>query len=425
MPLRIYLTGRIALESDSGITDETAFPGRQGRRAFVFLALSAQRPVARDALADALWTGTPPASWETAIKSLMSKLRATLIAAGVSGDPITTVSGCYQLRLPLDTWIDLETCMRSVDVSEAEIRRGEIDRAWSEATVATAIARRPFLPGEDAPWIDEVRNRLRDAHVRALDVLAEVWLVRGNPKLSVASSEQALSLEPFRETGYRLLMRAHAQAGNRAEALRAYDRCARTLLGELGVRPDPETTALRDAFREGSPRAPTRAQTMTIAVTDIVNSTATAARLGDARWSEILAEHDAAVLGCVQAVDGEVVKHLGDGFLLKFSSTGAALEALEALRALIEAIRTDQGVLAVRIGVHAGEPVEQDDDLFGLQINIAARVNALAGAGEILVSSVIRDLAPPGRFDFEDRRDVTLKGVPGDFSVYRLGRAPA
>jgi class 3 adenylate cyclase len=52
-------------------------------------------------------------------------------------------------------------------------------------------------------------------------------------------------------------------------------------------------------------------------------------------------------------------------------------------------------------------------------------VNALAGAGEILVSSVIRDLAPPGRFDFEDRRDVTLKGVPGDFSVYRLGRAPA
>ena len=139
MQVRVYLTGRMAVETSAGIADEAQFPGRQGRLAFAFLGLSAQRPVARDALADAIWGPELPAAWESALKSIMSKLRSLLKTVGLS-DAVASVSGCYQLRLPVESWIDLEAAVRAVDVAEGAIRRNVIDEAWSEATVATAIA---------------------------------------------------------------------------------------------------------------------------------------------------------------------------------------------------------------------------------------------------------------------------------------------
>ena len=205
MSLRVYLTGRMALETAEGMTDEAAFPGRQGRIAFAFLALSAQRPVARDVLADALWPDALPTSWDSALKSLVSKLRSLLVEAGVDDEPIVGAAGCYQLRLPVDAWVDLEACATAVDYAEGALRRGDLDLACSNGTVATAIARRPFLAGEDAPWIDTVRSDLRSWHVRALDVLAQAWIGRGNATLAVAIAADAVALEPFREPGYRVL----------------------------------------------------------------------------------------------------------------------------------------------------------------------------------------------------------------------------
>ena len=98
-------------------------------------------------------------------------------------------------------------------------------------------------------------------------------------------------------------------------------------------------------------------------------------------------------------------------------------------RAALTALQTAQRALAdidaeapitIRVGLHAGEPVEQDDDVFGLQVNVAARINALADPGVIVVSSVIRELAPPGLFEFADPQTVTLKGVPGEITIYRV-----
>ena len=103
LSIRVYLTGRMAVETPSEIADEARFPGRQGRLAFAYLALSAQRPVAHDALADAIWMGEPPPSWESALKSLISKLRSMLHGIDFAGESVTSLSGCYQLRLPVDT----------------------------------------------------------------------------------------------------------------------------------------------------------------------------------------------------------------------------------------------------------------------------------------------------------------------------------
>jgi SARP family transcriptional regulator, regulator of embCAB operon len=251
--MRVYLTGGMAIETERGVVGEAALPGRQARIALAFLALDAQRPVARDALAEAVWGDSLPAGWDAALKALVSKVRGVLVRAGVDAERvIATVSGCYQLRLPAGAWVDLEACPLALDRGEAALRRGDVAAAWSEATVASAIARRPFLPGEDQPWVDEVRARLRGWRVRALDCLTDVWLTRNNPALALSLASESVGLEPFRESGYRHLMRAHHLAGDRAEALRVYERCARLLEAELGVAPHPQTTALRDEIAYGA-----------------------------------------------------------------------------------------------------------------------------------------------------------------------------
>ncbi len=245
--LRLYLTGRMAIETDAGVVGEHALPGRQGRLALAYLAIDAQRPVTRDALAQALWDQTLPPAWDSALKALLSRLRTVLVRAGFdAGRAITSVSGCYQLHLPHDAWIDAEACARAIDAAEAALRHGEPTRAWSEATVAAAIARRPVLAGEDLPWVDDLRTSLGAARVRALECLTEVWLASGNPALAISLATESIALDPFREPPYRLLMRAHFLAGDRAQALRTYDRYAHLLATELDAPPHPETTALRD-----------------------------------------------------------------------------------------------------------------------------------------------------------------------------------
>src|SRR5919198_5633675 len=101
-----------------------------------------------------------------------------------------------------------------------------MDEAAGWALGARAIAARPFLDEANGPWAERRRAWLRDLYLRSLEVLAEVWIARGDHVLAVADIQEALRVEPFRESLYRLLMRAHERAGNRAEALKVYERCA-------------------------------------------------------------------------------------------------------------------------------------------------------------------------------------------------------
>jgi DNA-binding SARP family transcriptional activator len=177
----------------------------------------------------------------------VSRLRSVLVRAGFdAGRAITSVSGCYQLHLPADAWLDVEACTRAIDAAEAALRHGDVVGAWGEATVAASIGRRPVLAGDDLPWVDDLRASLATARVRALGCLTEVWLARGVPALAIRLATESVALDPFREPPYRQLMAAHFLAGDRAQALRTYERCARLLAAELGVAPHPETTALRD-----------------------------------------------------------------------------------------------------------------------------------------------------------------------------------
>jgi DNA-binding SARP family transcriptional activator len=241
--LRIYLTGEPCLLSGRTLIRADRLPRRQGRLAFALLVTERSGAVRREELADALWPDGPPPAHEVALSALASKLRALLVEAGAHRDAIAVTDGCYRVDLPAATWIDTEAAHAAVHEAEAALRSGAGAAAYAPAAVAAAILRRPFLPGMEGDWVERRRDALRRLLVRALDVLAEVHAANGEQALAVRVAEQAVSLEPFRESGYRRLMRLHHGAGNRAEALRVYRRCQRLLAEELGTAPSPETEA--------------------------------------------------------------------------------------------------------------------------------------------------------------------------------------
>jgi SARP family transcriptional regulator, regulator of embCAB operon len=243
-PARMYLTGRLTVECGDALLDQRALPGRQGRLALTYLALTRTRPVPRDELIVALWPEAAPASVDTALSAVVSKLRGSMTQLGLPADVLTANAGCYQLRLPPGSIIDIETAANRLDRAEGALRADDLGAAWSGATVATAILRRPLLPGDDAPWLTGRRTDLRDMLLRAYDCLTEVWLRRGDTTLATAAARDALAIAPLRESGYRRLMRVHVAAGERGEALRLYDHLRGLLRDELGVSPSPETQAL-------------------------------------------------------------------------------------------------------------------------------------------------------------------------------------
>ncbi|HEV2712412.1 MAG TPA: BTAD domain-containing putative transcriptional regulator, partial [Gaiellaceae bacterium] len=126
--------------------------------------------------------------------------------------------------------------------------------ARETAGSAAALSRRSFLPGEDGAWVEEKRRELGELLVRALECLADASLEAGDPREAVRHAQELTRLEPYREGGYRRLMQAHAAAGDKAEALRVYERCRRLLADELGAYPSPETeTIYRELLRAPSP----------------------------------------------------------------------------------------------------------------------------------------------------------------------------
>ena len=249
------------MEADGVELGERHFPGRQGRLLFAYLVAENGREVPRDELADVLWGDAVPATWEKALSVLASKLRAALSEAGVDGaTALTAAFGCYRLDLPAGTWVDILEAASATGKSELLLEAGEPEKAADAAGPAESVTRLPFLPGDDGPWVHAKRRELADVRARALAVLAEASQGAGKPAEAVRWAEQAVEAEQFRESGYRLLMTAHIAAGNRAEALRVYERCRQLLAEELGAYPSPETESLYRELLETPPPRQAAAQ---------------------------------------------------------------------------------------------------------------------------------------------------------------------
>jgi class 3 adenylate cyclase len=147
--------------------------------------------------------------------------------------------------------------------------------------------------------------------------------------------------------------------------------------------------------------------------TDIVDSTQTAAQLGDHEWRRLLDRHDLETRRCVERFGGHVVKHTGDGMLATFDGPARGVQCAQQLGDAL----TPYG-LAIRAGLHTGEVERRGDDVGGIAVHIGARVAALAGGGEVFVSRTVRDLVVGSELRFEDRGTHELKGVPESWQLY-------
>jgi class 3 adenylate cyclase len=158
----------------------------------------------------------------------------------------------------------------------------------------------------------------------------------------------------------------------------------------------------------------------TLVFTDIVGSTERAAALGDDRWRDLLDNHDTVVRHQLQRFGGREVNTAGDGFVATFTSPSAALACADEI---VDAVRV-LGI-EVRVGIHAGEVEVRGalkNDVAGMAVHIGARVAALAGPSEVLVSSTVRDIVTGSRRTFADRGEHELKGVPDRWRLYALVR---
>ena len=180
--------------------------------------------------------------------------------------------------------------------------------------------------------------------------------------------------------------------------------------------PEPVIAEIRE-FLTGSREAEEPDRVLaTVLFTDIVGSTERATTLGDRRWRDLLDAHNAAVRAELQRFRGREVDTAGDGFLAVFDGPA---RAIRAARAIVEAVR--RVGLEVRAGVHTGE-VEMlpNGNVAGISVHVGARIASVAGAGEVLVSSSVRDLVAGSGFTFEDRGMHALKGVEEERRLYAV-----
>ena len=230
----IELCGEVRLEID-GRRRERELPGRLGRVLLGYLALNRQRAVTRDELIEALWPNGAPEEARATLSTLLSGLRRTL------GPELVQGRGELQLVLPGDARVDVEQA------------RADLERGAAEA--ALDVLERVLLPGFDAPWLDDRRRELDDERLAALELLAQAALAAGNAHRALAAGRRIVSLAPFRESGYELLMRAQEAQGNVAEALQTFDRLRTVMREELGTVPSPELRAVHERLldRAGEP----------------------------------------------------------------------------------------------------------------------------------------------------------------------------
>jgi class 3 adenylate cyclase len=160
---------------------------------------------------------------------------------------------------------------------------------------------------------------------------------------------------------------------------------------------------------------------VTILFTDVEGSTALTQRLGDAKARDVVRTHEQIVREALKAHGGSEVKTMGDGFMASFSSATRALECAIAMqRAFAEHNESAEEPIRVRVGLNAGEPIAEEEDLFGTAVILAARIAAKAEGGEIVASDVVRQLVAGKGFLFADRGDVALRGFEDPVRLFEV-----
>jgi class 3 adenylate cyclase len=270
----------------------------------------------------------------------------------------------------------------------------------------------PELTGSHGDRIRRVRQSIEHGTLRALyeiaftlDVTAELAAVRCPALVLHRRRETAIPFEAGKRVARAIPGAGFVPLEGSTANLWEQDtaRAMVALADFLDLPADVIPTAGR---RSGPPR--------TVVFTDLEGSTALTSAVGDRAAQEVLREHDVLVRTLLDAWGGREVKHTGDGIMASFPSVSGALSAAIGLQQALgeRNAGSPEAPLVVRVGINAGEPLEEGDDLYGTVVQLAARLCAAADPGEVLVSNVVRELAAGKGFRFDDLGDATLKGFP-------------
>jgi DNA-binding SARP family transcriptional activator/class 3 adenylate cyclase len=410
--------------------------GSRERAVLARLLLSANQVVSLEALADDLWHGAPPEGAAEALWVYVSRLRKALRAHGGDEALVTRPPG-YVLRVEPG---DVDSARFEALVARARQLAAADDHGAAAATLRKALAlwRGPALADvADVPFAQAEAARLEEARLGAFEERIEADLACGRHGELIGELSGLTRDHPLRERLWAQRMLALYRAGRQAEALRAYQDLRRHLGEELGIEPSEalrhlETAILRHepeldwrpgGVQGGPAPVPPVAEAAEESVpaggvvsflfTDLVGSTELLTRLGDEAADELRRRHFALLRQALSAHGGTEVKSLGDGFMAAFGSPLAALRCAVAIqRAMDEHAREPGPPLAVRVGLHAGEPIEDGDDYFGTPVVVAQRLCARARGNQILASALIQGLVG-NRADcsFKELGGLALKGL--------------
>ncbi|QHF25665.1 hypothetical protein GTU73_17805 [Rathayibacter sp. VKM Ac-2804] len=257
---QVRLLGEVGAIGLDGVPRRLNSP--QARIAAARLVLERRRSgTSRRELAETLWPEELPDTWASALRSVVTRVRRLVEDLG-PGVVLESIGGRYLLRLPSTVRIDLEEAVESAARAGDALADGRAEEARALARSAVAVLEGGFLPDHDSEWADGIRRYLGDTVVEAYEVLARAALAAADPPTALAAARALVERAPLRESGYRALMQAQVDSGNRGEALLSYARL-RTMLGdELGIDPSPESEELYygllsadDAAEPEQPRA--------------------------------------------------------------------------------------------------------------------------------------------------------------------------
>ena len=420
------MLGELAIELD-GTTLEPP-PSKRARALLGWLALD-RRMHARAGLSARFWPDVLDESARTSLRSALSALRRAL---GPDSERYLLATR-DEIGLADDSlvWTDL----------------GEFDRRVEEGRLEEALelSRGELLVGLDEDWVYERRDEHRDRVAGVLARLATDTERDGDMARAIDYSRRQVALDPLAEDPQRELMRRLAAAGDRAAAIRTFERLSRRFRDELRIVPSQATRALAEELRrggEGTPPeplevapgppsaadAPVAAAIVTLLFTDLVGSAALLSALGDDEAERLRRIHFGLLRDVASAHSGREVKNLGDGLMVAFPS---AVEAVGCAIAIQQAVdrhnaRQADDRLQVRVGLNVGEPIRDEGDYFGTPVVVAKRLCDAADGGQILASELVRALVGSrGGFGFRPCDPVALKGFPEPLAVCEIGWEPA
>ena len=217
-----------------------------------YLATHRQQPIQRDVLLEALWPNTEPQVANNRLKAAVHHLRQTF--GDGPFDYVIFRDGCYLLNPDLRIWTDIETFESHWRQGRRLERAGQMEAALPFFVEAEALYRGDYLAEDPfAEWTLIRREELKDAYLTIVDKLSRYWYRIGEREKAGEGWKKILSRDPWREDAYRQLMVCLADSGQRGQALRWYEICLQALQDQLGIEPEPETSALYDRIRTGLP----------------------------------------------------------------------------------------------------------------------------------------------------------------------------